>query len=98
MSGASGQRHGPGWGSGWGAPLLGAGTLLVAGGLLEALLWADFLNRFIIPPPSAVLASLWRVFVEESITERFLLTAGEALMAGLMITVVGVSMGLLLRR
>lgn len=85
-------------GRGWAAPLLGAGSLLAAGGVLEALLHAGLVNRFIIPPPSTVLASLWRVMVEEDIPNRFLLTAGEALVAGLMITIVGVAIGLLLRR
>ena len=77
---------------------LGMGSLLAVGGLLEALLRLGILNPFIIPPPSQVIASLWRVIVEESIPSRFLLTAGEALTAGVMITLVGVPAGLLLRR
>jgi NitT/TauT family transport system permease protein len=77
---------------------LGIGSLLAAGGVLEAMLLLGILNPFIIPPPSAVIASLWRVFVEENIPARFLLTAGEALAAGLMISVVGIAIGLLLKR
>lgn len=82
----------------WGAAALGAGTLAAIAAALEALLQAGVLNRFIIPPPSAVLSSLWRVFTDEHIPERFLTTAGEALAAGLMISVVGISTGLLLQR
>ncbi len=84
--------------SGWGPALLGVCTLIGLGGLLEALLYTGVLNKFIVPPPSAVIASLWRVVTEENIPARFLLTAGEALTAGVMITIVGVSTGLLLRR
>lgn len=82
----------------WAAAALGAGTLGAFALLLEGLLHTGVLNRFIIPPPSAVLASLWRVFTEENIPQRFLTTAGEALAAGLMISIVGVSLGLWLQR
>jgi NitT/TauT family transport system permease protein len=84
--------------SGWGPFLLGAGSLGAAGAALEGLLHAGILNKFIIPPPSQVIGSLWRVMIEENIPRRFLDTATEALVAGLMITVVGVAIGLLLRR
>lgn len=94
MSGEGGH----GAGAAWGPLALGAGSLVGAGAALEGLLHAGVLNKFIIPPPSAVLSSLWRVITEENIPERFLLTAGEALMAGIMITIVGVGIGLLLRR
>ncbi len=84
--------------SSWGAALLGGGTLVAAGLLLEVALRLGFINPFIIPPPSSVIASLWRVVSEENIPQRFLMTTGEALIAGVMITVVGVGAGLLLRR
>lgn len=82
----------------WGPAILGASTLAAVALVLEGLLQAGVLNKFIIPPPSAVLTSLWRVFTEEHIPQRFLTTAGEALAAGLMISLVGVSLGLLLQR
>ena len=66
--------------------------------MLEALIRTDVINRFIMPPPSDVLMSLGRVIVEERIPERFALTTGEALAAGILITLVGVPLGLLLRR
>jgi NitT/TauT family transport system permease protein len=84
--------------SSWGAALLGGGTVVAAGLLLEVALLLGFLNPFIIPPPSSVITSLWRVVTEENIPQRFLLTTGEALTAGVMITIFGVSIGLLLRR
>ena len=92
------MARGSGGAARWGPGLLGTGTLLAAAATLEGLLQAGILNRFIIPPPSAVLASLWRVMIEEQIPERFLLTAGEALAAGVMITLIGVSAGLMLHR
>ncbi len=84
--------------SSWGPALLGGGTLVAAGLLLEVALRLGFINPFIIPPPSSVIASLWRVVSEENIPQRFLMTTGEALIAGVMITVIGVGGGLLLRR
>lgn len=84
--------------SAWGARALGFFSFVGIGALIELLLQFDIMNKFVLPPPSSVLASLWRVIVEENIPQRFLLTASEALAAGLMITVVGVSIGLLLRR
>lgn len=94
MPGSSSGNSAPGWS----ATLLGLGTLVAIGAALEAALQTGLLNKFIIPPPSSVIASFWRVITEENIPERFLLTSGEALIAGLMITVVGVPIGLLLRR
>ncbi len=81
-----------------GPPLLGLATLILAAGSLELLLHFGLVNKFIVPPPSVVIESLWRVFNEENIPHRFLTTAGEALVAGGMITLVGVRAGLLLIR
>lgn len=80
------------------AAALGFGTLVVAAGIVEVLLQLGLINRFIVPPPSAVVESFHRVITEEHIPSRFLLTAGEALMAGCMITFVGIPTGVLLRR
>ena len=82
----------------WVAATLGLGSLVGAIALVEVLLQAGYINKFIVPPPSAVIASFGRVIAEENVVDRFLLTAGEALMAGLLITFVGVPIGLLLRR
>lgn len=75
--------------------LLTAAALLVA---LEVLIRADWISGYIVPPPSDVLLSFGRVIAEEDIPQRFLLTAAEALGAGFLITVVGISLGLLLYR
>ena len=56
----------------------------------------DVLNRFIIPPPSDVLAAFPRVIMEEDVLSRFLLTAGEALAASVLVTIFGVAGGVLL--
>ena len=93
MANSSNGRRG-----GWAAPTLGLGSIIGVTALVEILLQAGYINKFVVPPPSAVLASFWRVITEEGIPERFLLTSGEALSAGLLITLVGVPLGLLLRR
>ena len=80
------------------AAVLGIASIVGVVALVEVLLKAGILNRFIIPPPSTVLQSFGRVIAEEHIVERFLLTSGEALAAGLLITSVGVPVGVLLRR
>lgn len=78
--------------------VLGVGTLIGALALVEALIRVGAINRYIVPLPSEILGSFKRVILEEGIPERFMLTAGEALAAGLLLTVVGVSMGVLLYR
>lgn len=85
-------------GDSWVAPLTGALVLIGALGVLEILLLTNVLNRYVMPLPSDVAGSLWRVVSEEHIAERFLLTAGEGLVAGLLITAVGVPIGVLMHR
>jgi NitT/TauT family transport system permease protein len=72
-----------------------AGAALLA---LELLIDADWINAYLVPPPSAVLLSFARVIAEEHIAERFLLTSAEALGTGLLLAVVGIPLGLLLFR
>jgi ABC-type nitrate/sulfonate/bicarbonate transport system permease component len=73
--------------------LLGLGTLVVGLGLLELVVRAGFISRFIVPPPSEVILSFKRVIVEEDVLSRFAQTAGEALVAGLLLTIIGVAIG-----
>ena len=80
------------------APAIGLGTLVLFLVTVEGLIRVGLINRFIVPLPSEVLGSFKRVIVEEGIPERFMLTAGEALAAGVMLTVVGVAGGVLLHR
>ncbi|MBI1201043.1 MAG: ABC transporter permease subunit [Rhodopseudomonas sp.] len=70
------------------------GFFLVA----ELLIQFGVLNRFIIPPPSQILGSFGRVITEEHVFSRFLLTATECLTAGVMITVIGVAVGVAMHR
>ena len=77
---------------------LGSGTLVVAILAIEGLIRVGVINRFIVPLPSQVALAFERVITEEDIGERFRLTFLEALTAGVMITVVGVSLGILLYR
>jgi len=73
-------------------------------GLVAALLLAEFLiqagivNRFIVPPPSAVIVALYRIIVSEDVFGRFLRTAGECLVAGVLLTLFGVVGGVVMHR
>jgi NitT/TauT family transport system permease protein len=86
------------WGARLRAPALGLGSLLLAIAAVQALIEAGKINRFIVPLPTQIAASFGRVIVEENVLGRFLLTAGEALAAGLLLTVVGIGIGVLLYR
>jgi len=79
-------------------PALGLATLALAIAIVQALIASGRINRFIVPLPTEIAASFGRVIVEEHVLSRFLLTAGEALAAGLLLTVVGISIGVLLNR
>ena len=74
-------------------PAFGVAALVVVFAVIEALIRVDVINRFIVPMPSQIIASFERVIVEEDIAGRFWLTFKEALIAGAMITVVGVAIG-----
>jgi NitT/TauT family transport system permease protein len=80
------------------APLVGLGALIGFLALIEILIRAGLINRYIVPLPSEIVLSFKRVITEEGIPERFLLTAWEALAAGVLLTVVGVSAGVLMYR
>ena len=80
------------------APALGLGTLFLAIAIIELLIDAGRINRFIVPLPTQIALSFERVIVEENVLGRFLLTASEALAAGLLLTIVGIGIGVLLYR
>jgi ABC-type nitrate/sulfonate/bicarbonate transport system permease component len=65
---------------------------------LEILIRIGMINRFIVPTPLDIAGSFGRIIAEEHVWERFLLTCGEALGASLLLTVVGISLGVLLHR
>jgi NitT/TauT family transport system permease protein len=76
--------------------VLGIGSLVAFLLGVEVLIYGDILNRYVIPPPSDVLLALPRVMMEEDVLSRFLLTAGESLVAGALVTIVGIAGGVLL--
>ena len=78
--------------------LLGSGTFVGFLVVLQAVILAGLLNRFVVPLPTDVLAALPRLVTEEGALQRFLFTAGEALAAGFLVSVIGVAMGALLYR
>ena len=80
------------------AAAAGLGSLAAFLLVVEMLIRIGVLNRFIIPPPSEIIGSFGRVIVEEQVFSRFLLTLGECLTAGVMLTVFGVAGGVLMHR
>jgi ABC-type nitrate/sulfonate/bicarbonate transport system permease component len=78
--------------------LFGTGCFVALVVLIEVLIKIGLINRFIVPYPSEIIGSFERIIVEEDVPSRFLLTAGEALAASVLLTVVGISLGVLLHR
>jgi ABC-type nitrate/sulfonate/bicarbonate transport system permease component len=76
----------------------GVATIAAATGAVEWLLRAGLLNRYIVPLPSEVLASVPRIVVEEGILGPFLVTCRECLYAMLLVAGVGITAGTLLYR
>jgi NitT/TauT family transport system permease protein len=81
-----------------GPRLLGFASLVLVVVLVEVLIRVGAINRYIVPLPSAIGQSFGRVISEEDVISRFLMTTGEALGAGLLITFVGVPLGFLMHR
>src|SRR5271155_1485906 len=79
-------------------PLIGFASLVLALVAVEILIRVGVINRFIVPLPSEVAASFGRVIVEEDILHRFLLTAWECLAAGVLLSVFGVIIGVVMHR
>ncbi len=77
---------------------LGLVSVIVLLALVELLIRVGLINRFIVPMPSDIVAAFPRVVVEEHVLQRFLLTAGEAFSASVLVTIVGVAGGVLLHR
>ena len=66
--------------------------------LIEVLIRMGTINPFIVPKPSDILWSFERIILEENVVPRFLMTCGEALAASLMLSVAGISLGVLLHK
>jgi NitT/TauT family transport system permease protein len=82
----------------WAPRLIGLATLIGSLLLIEFLIRAGIINRYVAPPPSEVIASLYRIVAEEHVLRRFAFTAGECLSAGVLLTVFGVAGGVLMHR
>ncbi len=78
--------------------VVGLGSLAAFVALVELLIRAGLINRFIVPMPSEIITAFPRVIIEENVLSRFLLTAGEAFAASILVTVFGVAGGVLLYR
>lgn len=78
--------------------LVGIGSVLAFFAAVEILIRAGLLNRFIVPPPSEIIASFERVIAEEHVIRRFGVTISECLAAGLLLTVFGIAGGALMHR
>lgn len=80
----------------WAPAAVGVVTLILFLFAVELLIQIGVINRFIVPPPSEIIHSLFRIIAEEHVFSRFLFTTGECLMAGVMIMVFGIAGGVLL--
>jgi NitT/TauT family transport system permease protein len=81
-----------------GARLTGAASIVALLALVELLVRTDVLSVYVIPLPSDILASFGRLVTQERLLQRFALTFGEALAAGIIVTIVGVLIGFALYR
>jgi ABC-type nitrate/sulfonate/bicarbonate transport system permease component len=81
-----------------GAALCGWVSVAAAVALVEVLIRAGVINRFIVPLPSQILAAIPRVVVEEKVLHRFWQTTQEIAWASLLLAIVGVGAGALLHR
>jgi NitT/TauT family transport system permease protein len=82
----------------WLPTAIGMSSIVFVLAVVEGLIRAGLINRFIVPLPSEVIGSFGRVIFEENILRRFLLTAWECLASGLLLTVFGVAIGVLLHQ
>jgi NitT/TauT family transport system permease protein len=78
--------------------ITGALTVVAFLAVLEAVIRLGWLNRYIVPPPSEVMSSFYRVITEEHVVTRFFFTAAECLATGIMLTVFGILGGVILQR
>ena len=77
---------------------IGVATVLFAFALIEVLIRAGAINRFVVPLPSEIIAAIPRIVVEENVLHRFWQTTLETIWASLLLIGVGVSLGVLLNR
>lgn len=80
------------------AQAFGVAATVAAIALVEVLIRAGVINRFIVPLPTEILAAIPRIVAEENVLHRFAQTAQEMLWASLLLATVGISLGVLLYR
>jgi NitT/TauT family transport system permease protein len=80
------------------AGALGIGSLALVVAAVEALIRANVINPFVVPLPSAIGAAIPRILLEENVGHRFWQTTQEAIAASVMVTVVGIAIGMALQR
>jgi NitT/TauT family transport system permease protein len=80
----------------WFPAVLGIGSFAGVIALIELFIRLGVINRFIVPMPSEIFWAFPRVILEEHVLSRFLLTAGEAFSASILVTVFGIAGGVLL--
>ncbi len=78
--------------------VLGFGALIIFFVAIELLIRIGLINRYIVPLPTQIIGAFERVILEEDIVSRFRLTFLEAAVAGLMIAVIGIGLGMILYR
>ena len=78
--------------------VFGAVCLLLSLAAIEVLVRTGVINPFIVPKPTEIVMSFERIIVDENILPRFYTTCGEALAASLMLSIVGIGLGVLLHR
>src|SRR5436189_263794 len=78
----------------WFPLALGLGSFVLFIVAVELLIRIGAINRFIVPMPSEILRAFPRVVLEEDVLSRFLLTAGEAFSASILVALSGVAGGL----
>jgi len=80
------------------AHAVGITTAIAAIAIVELLIRGGVINPFIVPLPSLILASIPRIVAEEHVLQRFWQTTQEIMWAGLLLTVAGIGLGVLLYR
>jgi len=83
-------------GGGLAPALLGLGSIVALFLAAEWLIRAGVINRYIVPPPSEIAGSFYRIVTQEHVFSRFLVTGGECLVASLMLTVAGIAIGVVM--
>jgi ABC-type nitrate/sulfonate/bicarbonate transport system permease component len=80
----------------YGPALMGIASIVLFFLLLELGIQSGLINRFVVPPPSDILAAFPRIVEEEHVTARFFDTAIEAAFASVLVAVFGIAGGVLL--